>query len=65
MNKCDSSDVTDEDVNNFKLEDLTPNEQLKWNTELTIDNFIFQTVMTIFTIYALFGDDLRLWVIPA
>lgn len=64
-NKCETSDITDEQVNNFKIEDLDSDEQIKWNVEWSIDNIVFQTLMTLFTIFALFGDDIRLWVMPS
>lgn len=43
-----------------------PREQLplKQRVQKVVDGSVFTTVMTVATVYALFGDDIRLWLTP-
>lgn len=56
----DENPVHEEEVQAFEPSQLPLIELIKWYLEITVEHWSLSLIITIFTIEALFGDDVRL-----
>lgn len=56
----DENPVHEAEVQAFEPSQLPLIELIKWYLEITVEHWTLSLIITIFTIEALFGDDVRL-----